>query len=295
MEMEGELLSLLAAFCWALGASIYKKSLSNVNPLVLNLFRSSSAALLLFLLLLLIHGLNHLSKLSPILIGLICFTSLITWGLGDSLYFLSLKIIGVGKTVPLTSSYPFFVLPISILMLGEPLTIQVVIGTICVVIGVWLIAGEEGEEAQHSGNLKLGIIVSLGAAVCWALGTTCLKILLIDFNPLLLSFLRLIFLIPFLVAISLISSGNRLLIKKLSKFDVGLMALGGIIAIGIGDTIYLTGLDITQANIAAPLAATTPLFSTVLALIFLKERLSNRTVIAALVMTVGVALLNIKT
>ncbi|RLF99869.1 MAG: hypothetical protein DRN49_03765 [Thaumarchaeota archaeon] len=106
--MEGELLSLLAAFCWALGASIYKKSLSNVNPLVLNLFRSSSAALLLFLLLLLIHGLDHLSKLSPILIGLICFTSLITWGLGDSLYFLSLKIIGVGKTVPLTSSYPFF-------------------------------------------------------------------------------------------------------------------------------------------------------------------------------------------
>jgi len=43
--MEGELLSLSAAFCWALGASIYKKSLSNVSPLILNLFRSSSAAL----------------------------------------------------------------------------------------------------------------------------------------------------------------------------------------------------------------------------------------------------------
>ena len=114
--MEGELLSLSAAFCWALGASIYKKSLSNVSPLILNLFRSSSAAMLIFLLLFPLQSLNHISKLSLSLAGLICFTSLVTWGLGDTLYFLGLKLIGVGKTVPMTYSYPLFVLPISTIL-----------------------------------------------------------------------------------------------------------------------------------------------------------------------------------
>ena len=292
--MEGELLSLSAAFCWALGASIYKKSLSNVSPLILNLFRSSSAAMLIFLLLFPLQSLNHISKLSLSLAGLICFTSLVTWGLGDTLYFLGLKLIGVGKTVPMTYSYPLFVLPISIL-LGEPLTIQIVIGTICVVVGVWVITGEVQEDSQHSRNSKLGIAASLGAAACWAFGTTCFKMILAYLDPVLLSFLRLVFLIPFLGILPLMSSRNRLCIKQLSKLDIGLMALGGVIAIGIGDTIYLVGLNMTQANIAAPLGSTTPLFSTALALILLKERLSSKNVAAALIITLGIVLLNIRT
>ncbi len=292
--MEGELLSLSAAFCWALGASIYKRSLSNVSPLTLNLFRSSSAAMFIFLMLLPSQSLNHMSELPLSLAGLICFTSLITWGLGDTLYFLGLKLIGVGKTVPMTYSYPLFVLPISIL-LGEPLTIQIVIGTICVVVGVWVITGEVQEDNQHSRNSKLGIAASLGAAACWAFGTTCFKMILAYLDPVLLSFLRLVFLIPFLGILSLMSSRNRLCIKQLSKIDIGLMALGGVIAIGIGDTIYLVGLNMTQANIAAPLGSTTPLFSTALALILLKERLSSKNVAAALIITLGIVLLNIRT
>lgn len=293
--MEETLLPLLAAFCWALGASIYKRSLSNVSPIILNLFRSSSAASFIFLILFPLHSLNNLCKLSLALAGLICFTSLLTWGLGDTLYFLGLKMIGVGKTVPMTYSYPLFVLPISILILGEPLTMQVVIGTICVVAGIWLMAGETQNETQYFGNLKLGVAASLGTAACWALGTTCFKIILASLDPILLSFLRLLLLIPFLVVISLISSRNRLLIKRLSKLDVGLMALGGIIALGIGDTLYLIGLNATQANIAAPLGSTTPLFSTAFALLLLKENLSKRTTLAALIISIGIILLNIRT
>ena len=292
--MIGELLSLSAAFCWALGASIYKRILLNVNPIILNLFRSSSAAVFIFLLLFPFNSLNHLSELSSALAGLICLISLVTWGLGDTLYFLSLKIIGVGKTVPMTYSYPLLVLPISILILGEPLTIQIIIGTICVVTGVWMITGEMREETQHLGNSKHGIAASLGAAACWAFGTICFKTILTYFDPILLSFLRLVFLIPFLGIIPLMSSKNRLLIKRLSKLDMELMALGGVIAIGIGDTIYLVGLNMTQANIAAPLGSTTPLFSTALALMLLRERLSNKTVAAALIMTLGIVLLNIR-
>ena len=292
--MEGELLSLSAAFCWALGASIYKRSLSNVSPLTLNLFRSSSAAMFIFLMLLPSQSLSHMPELPLSLAGLICLTSLVTWGLGDTLYFLGLKLIGVGKTVPMTYSYPLFVLPISIL-LGEPLTIQIVIGTICVVVGVWVITGEVQEDSQHSRNSKLGIAASLGAAACWAFGTTCFKMILAYLDPVLLSFLRLVFLIPFLGILSLMSSRNRLCIKQLSKLDIGLMALGGVIAIGIGDTIYLVGLNMTQANIAAPLGSTTPLFSTTLALILLKERLSSKNVAAALIITLGIVLLNIRT
>jgi len=294
--MEGELLSLSAAFCWALGASIYKRSLSNVSPLILNLFRSSSAAMFIFLLLLPSQSLSHMSELPLSLAGLICFTSLITWGLGDTLYFLGLKLIGVGRTVPMAYSYPLFVLPISILLLGEPLTIQIVIGTICVVIGVWAMTGEaREEEIRFQGSSKLGVMASLGAAACWAFGTTCFKMVLAYLDPVFLSFLRLVFLIPFLGIMSLTSSRNRLCIKQLSKLDIGLMALGGVIAIGIGDTIYLVGLNMTQANIAAPLGSTTPLFSTALALILLKERLSSKTVAAALIITLGIVLLNIRT
>ena len=47
--MFGEILVIGATLCWALGASLYKRGLLNVDPLIFNLLRSIPAAVYAFI------------------------------------------------------------------------------------------------------------------------------------------------------------------------------------------------------------------------------------------------------
>jgi drug/metabolite transporter (DMT)-like permease len=72
------------------------------------------------------------------------------------------------------------------------------------------------------------------------------------------------------------------------------MFLGGLITIGVGDTFYLVGLEITKANVAAPLASTTPLFAAIITILFLKEEVSKRVLVGTFFVTAGIMLLSLE-
>ena len=72
------------------------------------------------------------------------------------------------------------------------------------------------------------------------------------------------------------------------------MFLSGLMAIGVGDTFYLIGLERTKANVAAPFASTTPLFAVIIAILFLKEKVSKRVLFGTFLVTVGIMLLTLE-
>ena len=290
--MLGELLSLSAALCWAIGASMYKVSLERVNPIGLNFVRSIPATALLFLITVSMGKADAFAMLDERITVYVLGASLIAWAIGDSLYFAGLKFIGVSRTVPLSYSYPLFILPLSLWLLHEPLTYNTLIGSLAIILSIWLISRsfDHGSDAARSDKYWLGVISALLAAICWAIGVVAFKYIMLFLDPIFLAFLRLLIIIPILGLLTM-TTRIRKTIFRLSRRELALALIGGTIALGLGDLIYLIGLDLTQANIAGALAATTPIFSGVIAIIVLGEKVNLKVVLGIILVTLGAGLL----
>jgi len=292
--MLGEILTITAALCWAIGASLYKRSLLSVRPVTLNLFRSISATIYAFLVLYLLGKWSLLFQMDMTSLVYIGFSSLLVLVVGDILYFIGLKSVGVSKTVPIAYSYSIFVAIISIIFLGESLTAPILLGTATVVLGIWLVAGQVENEVSKMEHQKLGVLAAIGTALCWACGVAIFKIILANTDPFLLASVRMVFLLPVLGALTVLPFGTKSSIRHLTRFNILTMFLSGLVAIGVGDTFYLIGLDTTEANVVAPLASTTPLFAVIIAISFLKEEISKRVVVGTFLVTAGIMLLTLE-
>jgi drug/metabolite transporter (DMT)-like permease len=292
--MLGEILTIVAALCWALGASLYKKSLLNVRPVTLNLFRSFPATIYAFLVLYLLGKWTLLTELNIVSLAYIGIASLLVLAVGDILYFSGLKSVGVAKAVPIAYSYSIFVAVISIIFLGESLTAPILLGTVAVVSGIWLVAGRAENKVGKKELSKLGILAALGTSLCWACGVSIFKIILANTDPFILAFVRMLFLLPVLGVFTILPFGKKPSSRNLTRFNILTMFLGGLMAIGVGDTLYLVGLEITKANVAAPLASTTPLFAAIIAILFLKEEVSKRVLVGTFFVTAGIMLLTLE-
>ncbi len=221
-------------------------------------------------------------------------SSLLVLAVGDMLYFIGLKSVGVAKTVPIAYSYSIFVALISVSFLGESLTAPILLGTVAVVSGIWLVAGRVENEAGKREHPKLGILAALGTSLCWACGWSVSKIVLANTDPFLLASVRMIFLLPVLGVFTILPFGKKSSSRNLTRFNILAMFLSGLMAIGVGDTLYLIGLERTKANVAAPLASTTPLFAAIIAILLLKEEVSKRVVFGTFLVTVGIMLLTLE-
>ena len=288
--MIGETLTLTAALCWAAGANLYKVGLRNMGPIKLNLVRSCAAAAILLIFVLAWNKGGYFLLLHTPSAAYLIAASLIGWALGDTLYLISLKHIGVAHAVPLTYSYPLFLVPMSMFILREPFTLNIAAGTVLIVLAVWLLSGQG--KLQLNGSAKLGFIAGVSTAICWALGVTLFKLIVESFDPVFAAFFKILIVLPFLAAYLKVfgsRDSSSLAPPKMSEVIAAMM--GGIISVGLGDMIYLVGLSLTQANTAVPLGSSTPIFSAILAAIFLKERLTSRSIISSVLVVLGAILL----
>jgi len=235
-----------------------------------------------------------LTELTVVSLAYIGIASLLVLAVGDILYFNGLRIVGVAKAVPIAYSYSIFVAVISIIFLGESLTAPILLGTVAVVSGIWLVVGRVENKVGKKEHSKLGILAALGTSLSWACGVSIFKIILTDTDPFILASVRMLFLLPVLSVFMILPFGKKPSSKNLTRFNILTMFLGGLMSIGVGDTLYLVGLEITKANVAAPLASTTPLFAAIIAILFLKEEVSKRVLVGTFFVTAGIMLLTLE-
>lgn len=290
--MLGELLTVTAVLCWAIGVSLYKKGLLDAGPVTINLVQSLPATIYAFLALYFLGKWSFLYELDVVSVAYIGISSLLVLAVGDTLYFIGLRFLGVAKTVPIAYSYSLFVALISIVFLGESLTAQILLGTTAVVLGACLVAGRTENEVSM-GFSKLGILAALGASLSWACGLVLFKIILVNTDPFVLASVRMLMLLPALGLFTISPWGAKTTIMNLTRSNLFTIFLSGLIALGVGDTLLYIGLQTAKANVAAPLASTTPLFAAIMAILFLRERISSRVIVGALLVTAGAMLITL--
>lgn len=289
--MLGELLSLSAAFLWAIGAGMYRIGLRRAHPIGLNFLRSIPAATFLFMVNVLTGDVGEFFIMDGRVLAYVLAASLVGWAVGDSLYFIGLKFIGVSRTVALSYSYPLFIIPLSFWFLNESLSYRTIIGSLAIVSSIWLVSRSLSRDDVGSGRNWIGVISGISAAICWAIGIVAFKHIMFSLDPIFLALLRLLVIIPVLGAVSAAPQIRKTL-SKLSWRELAISLAGGTIALGLGDLVYFMGLNLTNASIAGALAATTPIFSGLIAVIFLRERANWRIVAGLISVTIGAVLLS---
>jgi drug/metabolite transporter (DMT)-like permease len=110
------------------------------------------------------------------------------------------------------------------------------------------------------------------------------KMLVRDFSPALLTTLRLLFIVLFLIGLS----SYKKHFKRINKSDLLAVLFLGIIGVFINQWSFFVGLQTADPTTSALILATTPILTSILAAIFLKEKLTISMLLGSIVAIIGI-------
>jgi drug/metabolite transporter, DME family len=290
--MMGEFAALGAAVSWTVSALLYRKALSETKPVSANIVRLTltSAVLLVFLVAAGLIGV--LTRLPMNVVVLAGVSGVIGLGLGDTLYMVSLKMIGVARAVPVTCTYPLFNLLWVALFAGEPVTWSVALGAVVIVLGVWLLSLEQkGEAGVQRKVLGKGLAVALATALLWSVSIAMMG-LAVKETPNLDDAFAINAVRVFTIAISFAVSAplldRSLGFLKMRKRTVVTLIVGGIVALGLGWFLLNYSFIDTPQSRAVPISSATPLFSTLAGVLLLHDKVNAKIALGSMMIVAGI-------
>lgn len=296
--MIGELAALGAAICWTISAMMYKEALLKTKPVSANIVRLVCTSIILVAYLAIIGKFGVLMNLPAYAVVLACVSGIIGLGFGDTLYMMSLKLIGVARAVPITCVYPLFNLLWAVFLVEEPITLSVILGAVTIVFGIWLLRQETdaGTAETEKKILVKGVAYALATAVMWSISITMIDMAVtlpetssLD-HALAINTIRVAAIaVSLLVSAPIIDRDFGFL--KMQRKTLAALIFGGIVALGLGWFFLTYSFINTLESRAVPISSTTPLFSTLSAIIFLHERVTPKNALGSILIVVGVFLI----
>ncbi len=272
LSYQGEIFSVVSALAWAVAVILFRVSGRSVSPVALNLFKSSLAGLLLILTAWLFApagGLQNLRSLS-----LLIFSGLLGIALSDTLFFLCLNKVGASLTAIIECLYSPFVIGLSMIFLSEKMKGRQFFGVSLILAAVIAITWR-GNENRNRNQLLSGILA--GALSMWfmAVGIVMIKPFLREISIFWVAAVRMLSGAGFLWLSLLFFRDRREIFRPLLiASNWGIMTVASLIGAYGGIIAWVAGMKYTAASIAAPLNQLSTIFIFLLAVIFLKEKLT---------------------
>ncbi len=279
----GEVSAIMAALFWSIAAVLYKIGLKDMKPFPAIMVRTTAALGFMFILNILLHSYDLTIPLMAFLF--LSLGGLLRLFLGGYLYFRGLEYASVSRVLPMIFTFPLFTMVLSWLILKEAIGPGVVMGTILIVLGILVLSREKASGSEK--NPKLGVLFTLMAAVCYAFSIIASRAGLYYVEPLWGAFISLP--IPMMTMFVLFSlDKGPAAAFKLDKRSSLVLALGGIFGMGLGSYMFFVSLTNIGTAQATSLSSVTPLFSSILAVKFLGERVTFQLLLGILITIAGV-------
>jgi len=267
------------------------------KPISANTMRLTSTSVALIVFLVVIGKFWVLTSLSLEAVVLTFLSGIIGLGVADTLYMVSLKLLGVAKAVPITCTYPLFSLLLAAFLWGENVTYQVVVGTVAIVLGIWFVSrGKSKNHAETSGKTPVkGVVAAIATAALWSVSISVMNMAIgekpgLDY-ALAVNTLR-VLVVALLMLTSMPITDRDFGFVKMDKKTVLSVFAGGVVALGLGwfFLAYSFALNTPESR-AVPISSTTPLFSTLLAMAFLKEKVTVKNISGSVLIVLGIFLI----
>jgi drug/metabolite transporter (DMT)-like permease len=144
--LPGEVYAIVSAFLWALSSTMVKSQTSKMPIILMNALRTVPAMLVYWGFLLATGRIGEPFSLPLRSWAFLGGSTLIGLAVGDLLYFQSMKVIGLGRALPLANVYPFFTMLLALLFLDERIDWTVAAGAALIVSGAYLLAFPRGTK-----------------------------------------------------------------------------------------------------------------------------------------------------
>jgi len=287
MPHLGEALSILCAIFWAFAVIFFRKSGETVHPLALNVFKNS-LAIGLFIITSLVLG-QALLPFFPFKIYLLFILSgALGIALGDTLFFNSLNRLGAGLTGIVTCMYSPFIITMSVVILGETLTILQIIGALLIIAAVLIATYEKEKRKIEPKQLFLGVLLGVLSSLATAVGVIMIKPLMNTYPLLWLTEIRLLGGIVALIIVLLFYPKRNMVINSLIQTHGWIYTIiGSFFGAFLAMFVWLAGFKYTQASIASALHETSTIFIFIFAALILKEPINLRRIIGIILAFIG--------
>jgi drug/metabolite transporter (DMT)-like permease len=292
--VSGEAGALLAAALWSVSVTILTVQTRRIGAISVNAVRSLAAALFVLLLIPFAGGLSDLRGISASAAVAVVGSGVLAMGLGDSLYFASLPLLGVSRAVPISNGlYPLLALLIAAVWLDEEVTGLILLGTGLVIVGVSLLVGErapavDGDgDSSPAGRWRRGLFLLILACVAWAVSTAWLKAGMGDLDVMAVGIIRIVINALILLPVVGLVRGRREIAGNGMR-NTAALAAAGVLGIGIGSLFYVFAVQEAGAGRTAVLTSTQPLFALPLAVLFLREKITPKVVLGTALCILGI-------
>jgi len=139
MKLEIILLLILTAVLWGTTPVLEKIGLGKVDPITGVTIRSIAVTLALLAYVTLTGKLKQVFMADIKAIAIFSVTGLMAGLFGMITYFIALKKGATSQIVPIAATYPLVTAVLSVLILGEHVTLMRLLGTIFIIIRIWFV------------------------------------------------------------------------------------------------------------------------------------------------------------
>jgi len=291
--MVGELAALGAALAWAGGSLIIKPMTVRFGPLSLNTLSNAAAWPLLLVFLLLTGKIAEVALIPHQAVGYIIVSGFFGLVIGTTVYLKALSLASFAIVYPVAySCWLLGAAAIAAAFLGESITWLTISGALIIILGLGLLtmptpkSNKPTVTLTNTGGAK-GIALAVVAGLCWAAAVTLIKLSLESTSAVMVNVIRLPAVV-LLLGLFTLGQGKR---RDFARYDLKTIArvgFAGCLDQALGAIFLFVSIQMAGAARATILSSTSPLFATVLAVIFLKEKVTARVLLGTLCCVLGI-------
>ena len=206
-------------------------------------------------------------------------------------YFKALQLGDVNKVVPIDKSSIILTMVLAFIFLGENITINMVVGMIGIGIGTYLMI-QKKESIEKVVKGKAWLVYALLSAIFASLTSILGKVGIENVESNLGTAIRTI-VVLIMAWIIVFVTKKQCDVKKIDKKSLLFLILSGI-ATGASWLCYYKALQDGLASIVVPIDKLSILVTILFAYVFLKEKLSKKSIVGLVLIVVGTLILLIK-
>ncbi|MFC2102156.1 DMT family transporter [Bacteroidota bacterium] len=295
----GEIAALITAVFWTVTALSFEAAGRKIGSLVLNLLRLILGFLFLSFFTLFYRGYFFPVDATAEAWFYLFISGLIGFVIGDLCLFQAFVLIGARVSMLIMSLTPPITALISWIILGETLTPQNWFGMMVTMAGISMVVLKKADRSSHKGMFNrlqigfplIGILLALAGAIGQGAGLVLSKFGMQQYDAFAASQIRILAgIFGFVVIFTFLRRWRDVILALTFRKAMFQMSLGAFFGPFLGVSFSLIAVKYASAGVAATLMSIVPVLIIAPSAVFLKEKVTLKEIIGAVIAVIGVAL-----
>lgn len=282
MIYVGIIVALLSAVSWAFATVVFDR-IGKVVPYVGITFLKGIFSIILMIVLLIFTGGLH--DIGIWEFSFLALSGIIGISLGDSLFFKSLQDLGAKVQVIFFLLGQIFTMILSLLLLGELLSLEQYIGAVVLLTGIVIVIW--GKQDNHPNKVR-GIVCGLFSILCFSVSAIMVKMAIAEVEVITATFYRMLFGTIFTLGFGVVGKQLPSWIKPLKDKRLLILFILNVFVITYGGFLLsMVAVKLISVSLVSVLGTTEPVFVLLFAYLINKDKIAKQEVIGTIITLIG--------